>query len=483
LEPEQGDTVEITKAPADLDLSDASLIVGIMTENEPAPGAEEAFGAADPALLELAKFEGKTGQVLTLPHDEAKSVVFVGLGEEASFETIRSGMGNAARVVKTERAVTNLNLLPVDEATRAVVEGAALGGYQFRDYKTEGEGLTLEVLELVDGDETALTETLIATSATNLARDWVNTPALDKAPEALAERIREAAEGAGLTVDIWDEARITDEKLGALLGVAAGSDRPPRLVVIEYQPEDAAAHLGLVGKGITFDSGGLSIKTAQYMEEMKDDMSGAAAVTAATLAIARLELPVRVTTVVPLTDNAIGGKATRPGDVLRPVAGPTIEVLNTDAEGRLILADGLGVVRRYEPDLIIDVATLTGAAHVALGDKIAAVFGSDSEVAASVLTAASRAGEHFWEMPLFKDYKKGIESDIADLKNISGSRYGGAITAALFLSSYAGDSKWAHLDIAGPARARETAGEQVKGASGVGVRTLIELARSMVSTA
>jgi leucyl aminopeptidase len=468
---------------AEVDLADATLVVGVLAGNEPAPGAEEAYAGADPALLELAKFEGKTGQVLTLPHSEAKAVVFVGLGEEAGFEAIRSGMGNAMRVVKSERAVTNLNLLPVDGATRAVVEGAALGAYQFRPYKTEGDPLAVQRLELMDGEEGALTDTLIATAATNLARDWVNTPALDKAPEDLATRIQAAAEAAGLTVEVWDEQRIVDEKLGALLGVAAGSDRPPRLVIIEHTPEDPAAHLGLVGKGITFDSGGLSIKTAQYMEEMKDDMSGAAVVAAATIAIARLGLPLRITTVIPLTDNAVGGKATRPGDVLRPVAGPTIEVLNTDAEGRLILADGIGIVRRYEPDLIVDVATLTGAAHVALGDKIAAVFASDEDVASSVLTAASRAGEHFWELPLFKDYKKSIESDVADLKNISGGRYGGAIIAALFLSSYVDDEKWAHLDIAGPARSRETAGEHVKGASGVGVRTLVELARSMTAPA
>jgi leucyl aminopeptidase len=472
--------VEIVSTSAEVDLTDATLVVGVLAGNEPAPGAEEAYAAADPALLELAKFEGKNGQVLTLPHTEAKAVVFVGLGEEAGFESIRGGMGNAMRAVKSERAVTNLNLLPVDGATRAVAEGAALGSYQFRPYKTEGDPLPVERLELIDGDEEALAETLIATAATNLARDWVNTPALDKAPEDLAARIQEAAEEAGLSVEVWDEQRIVDEKLGALLGVAAGSDRPPRLVIIEHTPDEPAAHLGLVGKGITFDSGGLSIKTAQYMEEMKDDMSGAAAVAAATIAIARLGVPIRVTTVIPLTDNAVGGKATRPGDVLRPVAGPTIEVLNTDAEGRLILADGLGIVRRYEPDLIVDVATLTGAAHVALGDKIAAVFASDEEVAASLLGAASRAGEHFWELPLFKEYMKSIESDIADLKNISGGRYGGAIIAALFLSNYVDDSRWAHLDIAGPARSRETAGEQVKGASGVGVRTLIELARSMI---
>jgi leucyl aminopeptidase len=473
--------VEIVSTSAKVDLTDATLVVGVLAGNEPAPGAEAAHAEADPALFELAKFEGKTGQVLTLPHPEAKAVVFVGLGEEAGFEALRSAIGNAMRVVKSERAVTNLNLLAVDDAARAVVEGAALGAYQFRPYKTEGDPLPIQRLELIDGDADAVSETLVATEATNLARDWVNTPALDKAPEDLADRIREAAEEAGLTVEVWDEQRIVDEKLGALLGVAAGSDRPPRLVIIEHTPDESAAHLGLVGKGITFDSGGLSLKTAQYMEEMKDDMSGAAVVAAATIAIARLGLPVRITTVVPLTDNAVGGKATRPGDVLRPVEGPTIEVLNTDAEGRLILADGLGIVRRFQPDLIVDVATLTGAAHVALGDKVAAVFASDDEVAGSLLGAASRAGEQFWQLPLVKEYKKSLESEIADLKNISGGRYGGAIVAALFLSSYVEGEKWAHLDIAGPARSRETAGELVKGASGVGVRTLIELARSMVA--
>jgi leucyl aminopeptidase len=218
------------------------------------------------------------------------------------------------------------------------------------------------------------------------------------------------------------------------------------------------------------------------MEEMKDDMSGAAAVSAAVIGIARLGLAINVTVIAPLTDNAIGGDATRPGDVLRPVDGTTIEVLNTDAEGRLVLADGLGLAKRYEPDLTVDVATLTGAAAVALGKQVAAVFGSDREVAGKVLAAAERAGEQFWEMPLFKGYRKSLDSNIADIKNISGSRYGGAIVAALFLAEYAGQGPWAHLDIAGPARSADTTGELVKGASGVGVRTLIELAREMAET-
>jgi leucyl aminopeptidase len=302
------------------------------------------------------------------------------------------------------------------------------------------------------------------------------------APEILAAKITAAAGDAGVSYEVWNLERITDEALGALLGVAAGSDRAPSLVVLEYQPEEQKAHLGLVGKGITFDTGGLSIKTAPFMEEMKDDMSGAAVVAAATIGIARLGLPIRVTAVLPLTDNALGGNATRPGDVLRPITGPTIEVLNTDAEGRLILADGLGVIRRYQPDLVIDVATLTGAARVALGDRIAAVFGSDSEVAARVLMAASRAGEHFWELPLFTEYRKQLDSDIADIKNVTASRYGGAIAAAVFLAEYAGDGPWAHLDIAGPARTRETIGEQVKGASGFGARTLIEVAKGMTES-
>ncbi len=473
--------MEIKTAPADADLTDVTFIVGVLAGTQPLPGAGELVESADPALIELAKFEGKMGQVLQVPHQIAKAVLLVGLGDEATFESIRGAMGNAVRSVRTQRAVTNLHQAPIDAATRAVVEGAALGGYQFRSYKTEGEGLVIESLELLGGDEDEIGETLVTTDATNLARDWVNAPALDKAPQALAAMIGEAAGHAGLQVEVWDESRIADEKLGALLGVAAGSDRPPQVVILRYEPEGAGAHLALVGKGITFDSGGLSIKTAPFMEEMKDDMSGAAVVSAATIAIARLGLPIRVTTVVPLTDNAIGGNATRPGDVLRPVDGPTIEVLNTDAEGRLILADGLGIAKRHEPDLIVDVATLTGAARVALGDKIAAVFASDSGVSSRILEAASRAGEQFWEMPLFKEYAKTIESDIADIKNISASRYGGAIIAALFLSRYAGDFDWAHLDIAGPARWRETVGEQVKGASGVGVRTLVELARSLVA--
>ena len=473
--------MEIRVARSDIDLIDATLIVGMMEGLEPLSESEMP-GEIDEDAVNAGGFEGKSGQFLKLPHSNAAAVLLVGLGEEVSFDSLRAASGDAARKVKTERAVTLLAQATVNGATRAVVEGTILGAYQFRTYKTDDEALDLVTVDIVDADEPALEAALIVSAAAALARDWVNTPARDKAPAQLASDIETEANEAGLEVEIWDRSRIEKEKLGAVLGVAAGSDRDPRVVKLTYTPDGAARHLALVGKGITFDSGGLSLKPAASMEEMKDDMSGAAVVSAATIAIARLGLDIKVTCITPITDNAVGGDATRPGDVLTPVEGPTIEVLNTDAEGRLILADGLGLAKAMDPDLIVDVATLTGAAVVALGQKIAAVFGSDSDVAAQILAAASIAGEEFWEMPLFGGYRKSIDSNIADIKNISGGRYGGAITAAVFLAEYAGEGPWAHLDIAGPARSRETSGDQVKGASGFGVRTLVELAKGMAET-
>ncbi len=472
--------MDIKSVPVDVDLGGATLIGGVLADLEPAAGSEDLLGSVDTALVEAAGFDGKTGQVLRAPHTTAQSLLLIGLGDEVTFESLRAAIGNAVRAVKTKSAFTVLGDLPFDGAVKAVVEGAVLGSYRYRAYKTgEEDNTAVESFGLIAADKSAVESAAVGAEATNLVRDWVNTPAIGKSPEILAGLMAEAASGSGVDAEVWDEIRIGDERLGALEGVAAGSDRPPRLVTLTYRPEGSEVHLGLVGKGITFDSGGLSIKPSKSMETMKDDMAGAGVVVAATLAIARLGLPIRVTAVAPITDNAVGGSATRPGDVLRPVNGPTIEVLNTDAEGRLILADGLGVMQRHNPDLIIDIATLTGSAHIGLGSKIGAVFGSEPSVVSRVMEAASRAGEHFWEMPLFEPYRKALDSDVADIKNITGSRYGGAISAALFLREYAGDGPWAHLDIAGPARSYETAGEQVKGASGMGVRTLIEVARAM----
>lgn len=471
--------MEVKAVNAGVNLEGATLIAGVLEGLAPIPGSEEVVNAVDSKVLEAGGFEGKDGQVITVGHDRAATLLIVGLGAEASFDSIKTASGNAVRRVKTPRAVTLLAQTELEECTRAVAEGSLLGGYEFRSYKTQGEALIVETIDIVDAEEDELEAAVTMSASTKLARDWVNTPAMDKSPETFASSIEEATGDTGIGVEIWERPRIEEEKLGGLLGVAAGSDRDPRLVTLQYRPEGADGHLALVGKGIIFDTGGLSLKSAAFMEEMKDDMSGAAVVAAATIGIARMGLPLDVTTILPLTDNAVGGDATRPGDVLRPVDGPTIEVLNTDAEGRLILADGLELAKRYEPDLTIDVATLTGAAAVALGKQVAAVFGSNRDVAGLVLEAASRAGEEFWELPLHHAYRKSLDSNIADIKNISGTRYGGAIVAALFLAEYAGDAAWAHLDIAGPARSQETAGEFVKGASGVGVRTLIEVARKM----
>lgn len=463
------------------DVSEATLVVGVLEGLEAVAGSAEAFDIVDTQALGAAGFEGKAGQTIILTHPEAAALMLVGLGEEVSFRSLRDAAGNAVRAVKTPKAVTLLAESGIDGATRAVVEGTFLGAYQFRAYKTGDSDLKCESMTVVGADED-LEAAMVMAEVTALARNWVNTPAMDKSPETLAGLATDAVGDLPIDVEVWDRPRIESERLGGILGVAAGSDRDPRVVIMKYRPDGADQHLALVGKGIIFDTGGLSLKSAKFMEEMKDDMSGAAVVMAATVGMAKLGLGVNVTTIAPLTDNAVGGNATRPGDVLRPNAGPTIEVLNTDAEGRLILADGLGLAQGFEPDLTIDVATLTGAAAVALGKEVAAVFASDDQVAEAVLEASSMAGEYFWELPLHRGYRSLIDSNIADIKNVSGIRYGGAIVAALFLAEYAGDGPWAHLDIAGPARAAKTSGEMVKGASGVGVRTLIELARGMAET-
>ena len=277
---------------------------------------------------------------------------------------------------------------------------------------------------------------------------------------------------------LFDEDRIVAERLVGLAGVARGSDRPPRMLVARREGSGDAPHLALVGKGIVFDSGGLSIKTSEGMQTMKSDMAGAAAVVAAAVAIGRLGLGLKVSVFVPLTDNMPGGSATKPGDVLTARNGKTIEVLNTDAEGRLVLADALSLAAEQEPDLIVDVATLTGAAKIALGLQIAAVFASSEEVSNSIAAAADRSDERVWPMPVPEDYRALLSSGVADMKN-TGGRYGGAITAALFLSEFVGGHPWAHLDVAGPAWSSEDRDTGPQGGTGFGVRTLVALAEGM----
>ena len=420
--------------------------------------------------LDRQGFEGRLGQIATLDDGD----VAVGLGAEVTVDRLRAAAGSLARSLGSiDRITTSLHRVDLAGSTRAVVEGLILGGYKFTRYKSSKPSGT--TVELVDADPKEVERAEALSEAEVFARDLVNTPAGDKAPASLAELIALHAVESGAQAEIWDEEKCEEEKLSGLLAVAAGSHRPPRLVKLTYQPRRSRARMALVGKGVVFDSGGLSLKTAEQMETMKTDMSGAAAVAAAVGAIARLRVPVAVDAYLPLTDNMPGGAAIRPGDVITYRNGKSIEVLNTDAEGRLILADGLVLAAESRPDVIVDIATLTGAIRIALGDRMGGLFGSDDGFVALTKAAGDFTGERFWPMPLVEDYRRLVDSEIADMKNTSG-RYGGSIAAALILREFTAGNKWVHLDIAGPARADQAYWWFSKGGTGFGTRTLVRLA-------
>ena len=326
------------------------------------------------------------------------------------------------------------------------------------------------------GGRNALTAALAAgqarAAATNLARDLSNEPANALHPADLAAAARKLLAGKGVTVKVKDEKALAREGFGGIIGVGQGAEHPPRLIELRYNPKGATAEVVLVGKGITFDSGGLSLKPADSMKTMKTDMSGAAAVLAAMSALAELDVKVAVTGYLASAENMPSGAATRPGDVLTMKNGKTVEVLNTDAEGRLVMADALALGAAAKPDAIVDVATLTGACVVALGNRYTGLMANDDALAAELLDAAAEAGEPTWRLPLPPEYRKDIESDLADLKNV-GDRYGGALFAGLFLEQFVDDRPWVHLDIAGPARAESDDGYLSKGSTGVAVRTLL----------
>ncbi|MEE8497302.1 MAG: leucyl aminopeptidase [Acidimicrobiia bacterium] len=435
------------------------------------------------ARLEAKEFSGKKGSVAVISAGDAltyNEIVFVGVGETPTAEVVREAAGIAARALKSSATIATTLHAACEDGAGAVAMGLVLGAYSFDRHKSEPKPSNIATVAFVDGTDAELeaaAEVNIITDAVILARDLVNESAMYKSPVTMAEIATEMAAEVGLEIRVMDETEIEAERLGGLHGVSMGATNPPRLVELRHEPEGAKAFLAIVGKGIVFDSGGLSLKPANSMEEMKTDMSGAAAVFGAMKAIALLDIPVKVVGITPLTENMPGGAAVRPGDVLHTRNGKTIEVLNTDAEGRLVLADGLALAAEQSPDLVIDLATLTGACMVALGTKIGGLFGTDDAVA-MVSEAAEAAGERMWHLPLPEDYRKQIDSDVADMKN-TGERYGGAITAALLLQEFAGDGPWAHLDIAGPARAPETDGYAVKGGTGFGVRTIVELARRM----
>jgi|HubBroStandDraft_1064217.scaffolds.fasta_scaffold37690_3 leucyl aminopeptidase len=444
----------------------------------------------DTAWCERQGFTAKLGQSATLEASPgAAKVVLVGLGKADGVGPERWRRLAAAVVKLAGRESSAALVLPVPlvdpvAVGAALTEGAVLASYRFGVYQGAVAPPALEQLLLVGpaGDDGALREGIrkgtVTADAVSFARDLVNTAPSDLTPTLLAERVVARLDGlAHTSVEVWDEPRIEAERLGGLLGVARGSSEPPRLIWGEYAPPGAEgrAHVVIVGKGITFDSGGLSLKTADGMTTMKTDMSGAAAVLSALSACAALEVPVRVTAIAPCTENMPGSRAIKPGDVLTARNGATIEVLNTDAEGRLVLADGLSLAVELQPDAIIDLATLTGAAVVALGRSIACLFSSDDELATRVRAASDRAGEPLWPMPLPEEYADHIDSEIADMKNTGAAGQAGSIAAAMLLARFTGSVPWVHLDIAGPARSAENSGYLTKGGTGFGVRTLLEV--------
>lgn len=399
--------------------------------------------------------------------------------ERARFRNLGAQIAQHARQLKQDEVLLSTVHLELEdhENLMALIEGVKLGEYRFDRYKASGEERARSLRRLVLFGEVHLEQktvqdALVISEATALARDLVNTPARDCTPTALVQTARQIARTHKLKFELFDRSRL--ERMGAhlLLGVAAGSDEPPYLIKLTYRPKGRARRcVSLVGKGVTFDSGGLSIKPATGMESMKVDMSGAAAVLATMQAVAELEPRAEVRAYIPTTENMISGRATRPGDVITGMRGKSVEILNTDAEGRLILADALTLAERDRCDEIIDLATLTGACVVALGGEYAGLFSSSDELANSLATAAENAGERLWRMPLAPEYRELIKSSVADIKN-TGGRAGGAITAALFLKEFVEKTPWAHLDIAGPASSERDQGFIKRGGVGFGVRTL-----------
>jgi leucyl aminopeptidase len=464
-----------------------------------APGGEgvaSAYGRKFAPLLSTIGFTAKTGEVAKVPTGgiiKSPLLILVGLGELSALDTagVRRAAGLAARSVSNAASVALALPAEDEQQVRAVVEGSMLGGYAFTAYKSAAahQG-PAEVVVLTDTARTkaakAAVETArIVSTATALARDWVNTPPGDLTPEAFADAVvaeHRSRKPAKVSVSVTDDKQLRDGGFGGIVGVGQASANPPRLVQLTYNPRGAKTHLALVGKGITYDSGGLSIKPSASMATMKSDMAGAAAVVAATFAIAELELPIRVTTLVPMAENMVSGTATRPGDVLTMYGGRTVEVLNTDAEGRLILADALVLATESDPDLVIDVATLTGACESALGDRVTGILGNDDALVAQTIGAGARAGEVLWPLPIADEMPVKVRtySKVADLMQHNTDLYGGALYAAAFLQEFVGEHRWAHLDIAGPGfNGRAPYGHVPSGGTGCSVSTLVELATEL----
>jgi len=443
---------------------------------------EDRFGSSD--LYASGEVTGKLGELTLIHHPNgaaAKRVLLVGAGKPDQFDpnVARRVAGIAARYLK-QKSLKNVAFLTENGENFAIsaVEGAILGNFDPDRYKSGNDRKSLDSFTVVgDVSDAAAEQGRIIAEAQNFTRTLVNEPANRLGPSGVAEAARGMAEQHGLECEVLDETRMRELGMGALLGVAMGSAQPPCLIVLRYRPaqDSGKAHLGLVGKGVTFDTGGISIKPAEGMEKMKYDMAGGATMIGAMQAIAQLKPAIPVTAFIPCVENMPGSRAQRPGDIVTAMSGKTIEVINTDAEGRLILADALVYARRQGCTHLVDAATLTGAIVVALGHLRVGLFSNNDALRDRVLAAAETEGERTWAMPLDEEYKDYLKSAFADLANVGG-RWGGACTAAMFLREFAEETPWVHLDIAGTAWIDDEKPHLAKGPSGLPLRTMVRLA-------
>jgi leucyl aminopeptidase len=478
-----------------------AIVVNIFEGVDQPDGAtaavDKALDGVISSLITRGEVKGKFGEVSivhTFGKLPAAMIAIAGLGKRQDFnvDKIRGVTGEfcrALRKLNCHKIATILHGAGIggiesEASAQAIAEGAILGLYSFTKYKKpEYENIEEMLIMVREKEKVPILESAIGkgkliTEATSLARDMVNEPANYMTPSQMAEAAKDIASKYNLELKVFDREDMEAMGMGALLGVAKGSNQPPKLITLSYRGDERSEKaVGFLGKGITFDSGGISIKPSEGMDEMKDDMAGAAAVMTAIRAIAQLRPKINVTAIIAATENLPSGTALKPGDVLKAMNGKTIEVISTDAEGRLTLADALSYAQKLGLSPLIDLATLTGACRVALGTLYSGLFGNDQDLVDKVLKAAERTGERMWQMPMPEEYKEQNKSEIANVKNV-GNRYGGAITAALFLAEFVANIPWVHIDIAGTAFSTKESGYIVKGATGVGVRTLVELALS-----
>src|ERR1700716_1382455 len=479
-----------------------ALVSYVFEETDPVQGRiAEMDGTAASLLRKLAKSGELTGKMLefTLVHApaglKAARLLLVGAGkrEQWNSATLRKISGSALRYLKA-RSVKNFALLvreghATEESAQAIAEGALTANFETDKYKTDKKNdKNIETVLLAGfsdaeraAGERGLSKGRVIADAQNFTRDLVNEPSNKLTPQILAQKAEAMAKEAGLSVEILDEKRIAELRMGALLSVAQGGPEPPRMIVVTYNPPNAkpgAPVIGLVGKAVTFDTGGISIKPADGMEKMKYDMAGGATMLGVMRALAALKPSVKVICVVPSTENMPGGTAQKPGDIQTAMSGKTIEVLNTDAEGRLILADGIHYAKQLGATHLVDAATLTGAIVVALANINAGVCGNDQTWPDKLLASAKAAGEKMWQMPMDEEYREFIKGSFADIQNIGSGKGGGSITGAMFIREFAGDTPWIHLDIAGTAWNDDPKPWLAKGPTGVSLRTLVHLVMS-----